>query len=89
MLGPQAIDLADVAGGDEGMDTAGADEFHQTFVDSRAGQFTDVCVDMTGVLAMVTVLLIIYSGWQVHHEKKLEKERQKAEEIRNRRRRAV
>ena len=66
-----------------------ADEFHQTFVDSRAGQFTDVCVDMTGVLAMVTVLLIIYSGWQVHHEKKLEKERRKAEEIRNSRRRTA
>lgn len=63
------------------------DEFHQTFVDSRAGQFTDVCVDMTGVLAMVTVLLFIYSWWQVFHEKKIEKERRKAEEIRQRRQR--
>lgn len=40
------------------------DEFHQTFVSSRAGQFTDVCIDMTGVLTAVTVTLFIYSFWQ-------------------------
>ncbi len=40
------------------------DEFHQTFVSSRAGQFTDVCIDMTGVLAAVAVTLFIYSFWQ-------------------------
>ena len=42
------------------------DEFHQTFVSSRSGQFTDVCVDMTGVLAAVTFTLIVYSVWQKH-----------------------
>ena len=49
------------------------DEFHQTKVGGRAGMFTDVCVDMTGVLAAVTFVLIIYSFWQVSHEKKMER----------------
>ena len=43
-----------------------SDEFHQTFVSMRSGQFTDVCIDMTGVLAAVTLSLIIYSTWQKH-----------------------
>ena len=44
------------------------DEFHQSFVDERAGQFMDVCVDMTGVLAAIVVLLFIYSAWQARRE---------------------
>ena len=49
------------------------DEFHQTKVGGRAGMFTDVCVDMTGVLAAVMFVLIIYSFWQVSHERKMER----------------
>ena len=48
------------------------DEFHQTKVGGRAGAFTDVCVDMTGVLAAVMFVLMIYSFWQVGHERKME-----------------
>ena len=49
------------------------DEFHQTKVGGRAGMFTDVCVDMTGVLAAVMFVLIVYSFWQVSHERKMER----------------
>ena len=42
------------------------DEFHQTFVTFRTGSFLDVCVDMTGVLAAVTLSLFVYSAWQQH-----------------------
>ena len=59
------------------------DEFHQTKVGGRAGMFTDVCVDMTGVLAAVMFVLIIYSFWQVSHERKMER-RIAAERRRNR-----
>ena len=46
------------------------DEFHQTFVSMRTGSFLDVCVDMTGVLAAVTVSLFVYSAWQLHVAKR-------------------
>ena len=59
------------------------DEFHQTKVGGRAGMFTDVCVDMTGVLAAVMFVLIVYSFWQVSHERKMER-RIAAERRRNR-----
>lgn len=47
-----------------------SDEIHQTFVSNRAGQMTDVCIDMTGVLAAVAIVLFIYSGWQIRRERK-------------------
>ena len=46
------------------------DEFHQTFVTLRTGSFLDVCVDMTGVLAAVTLSLLVYSAWQLHVAKR-------------------
>ena len=46
------------------------DEFHQTFVSLRTGSILDVCVDMTGVLAAVTVSLFVYSAWQLHVAKR-------------------
>lgn len=39
-----------------------SDEFHQTFVDGRAGRFTDVLIDSAGVLtgtAVATALLLL------------------------------
>ncbi len=37
------------------------DEFHQTFVAGRAGQFTDVLIDMTGALiALALIFLVCY-----------------------------
>lgn len=50
-----------------------ADEYHQTMIAGRAGQWTDVCVDMTGVLAAVMVLLFIYAGWQGYDERRRER----------------
>ena len=46
------------------------DEFHQTFVSLRSGDFIDVCIDMTGVMAAVTVSLFVYSAWQLHRMKR-------------------
>lgn len=34
---------------------AGADEYHQTFIPGRSGEFRDVCVDMTGALLSLTL----------------------------------
>ena len=45
------------------------DEFHQTFIAARAGQFTDVCIDMTGVLAANVLVLLVYSSWQIRKNK--------------------
>ncbi|MCR5294468.1 MAG: VanZ family protein [Lachnospiraceae bacterium] len=44
------------------------DEYHQTRIAGRAGQWTDVCIDMTGVLFAVMLLLFIYSFWQQYKE---------------------
>ena len=49
---------------------AALDEFHQTFIPGRHGCFQDVCVDLTGALAVITVLLFV-SG---RKEKKLRKD---------------
>lgn len=38
---------------------ASLDEFHQTFIPGRHGCFQDVCVDLTGALAVITVLLFV------------------------------
>lgn len=38
-----------------------SDEFHQTFVSGRSGSPLDVSIDMSGVLIMVTIILIIHS----------------------------
>lgn len=46
---------------------AALDEFHQSFVPGRSGNFTDVCIDSTGALIASLCLLIIYSI----HQKKL------------------
>ena len=40
------------------------DEIHQVFVNGRSGNFQDVCVDMTGVLAAVMIVLFLYSSRQ-------------------------
>ena len=46
---------------------AALDEFHQTFVPGRSGNFTDVCIDSTGALIASLCLLLFYSI----HQKKL------------------
>ena len=55
------------------------DELHQTFVSGRSGNFMDVCVDMTGVLFAVALILFIYSFWQAHHLYKEEERKEKLE----------
>lgn len=53
------------------------DEFHQTLVSGRSGNPLDICVDMTGVLIAVAIVLFIYSGWQSAHLKKEERKKEK------------
>ena len=43
---------------------AALDEFHQSFVPGRSGNFTDVCIDSTGALIASVCLLIFYSLYQ-------------------------
>lgn len=45
---------------------AALDEFHQTFVPGRSGNFTDVCIDSTGALIASLFLLLFYS---IHRKK--------------------
>lgn len=40
---------------------AALDEFHQTFVPGRSGNFTDVCIDSIGVIAASFCLFLFYS----------------------------
>ena len=40
---------------------AALDEFHQSFVPGRSGNFTDVCIDSIGALAASLCLLIYFS----------------------------
>ncbi len=40
---------------------AALDEFHQTFVPGRSGNYTDVCIDSIGAIAASLCLLIFYS----------------------------
>lgn len=46
---------------------AALDEFHQSFVPGRSGNFIDVCIDSTGALIASLFLLLFYSI----HQKKL------------------
>ncbi len=55
------------------------DETHQAFVQGRSGSYLDVCVDMTGVLAAVCVILFVYSFWQSRHLTKEERRREQLE----------
>lgn len=43
---------------------ASLDEFHQSFVPGRSGNFTDVCIDSTGALIASLCLLFFYSIYQ-------------------------
>ena len=43
---------------------AALDEFHQTFVPGRSGNFTDVCIDSTGALIASLCLLLFFSIYQ-------------------------
>ena len=43
---------------------AALDEFHQTFVPGRSGNFTDVCIDSIGAIAASLCLLLFYSLYQ-------------------------
>ncbi len=43
---------------------AALDEFHQTFVPGRSGNFTDVCIDSTGALIASLCLLVFYNLYQ-------------------------
>lgn len=39
---------------------AALDEFHQSFVPGRSGNFTDVCIDSIGVIAASLCLILFY-----------------------------
>ena len=43
---------------------AALDEFHQTFVPGRSGNFTDVCIDSTGALIASLCLILFYTVYQ-------------------------
>lgn len=43
---------------------AALDEFHQTFVPGRSGNFTDVCIDSIGAIIASLCLFIFYSLYQ-------------------------
>ena len=43
---------------------AALDEFHQTFVPGRSGNFTDVCIDSTGAFIASLCLILFYSIYQ-------------------------
>ena len=43
---------------------AALDEFHQSFVPGRSGNFTDVCIDSIGAIAASICLFIFYSLYQ-------------------------
>ena len=40
---------------------AATDEYHQTFVDGRAGRFTDVLIDTSGALCGVLLAIVVLS----------------------------
>ena len=35
------------------------DEFHQLFISGRSGQFRDVCIDSTGILVALIIIIVI------------------------------
>ena len=43
---------------------AALDEFHQSFVPGRSGNFTDVCIDSAGALIASLCLLVFYNLYQ-------------------------
>lgn len=49
-----------------------SDEFHQTFVEGRSGQFTDVLIDTSGALLAVLVSLLILHFAEGRRKKKTE-----------------
>ena len=49
---------------------AALDEFHQSFVPGRSGNFTDVCIDSIGILAATLLLLSIYFLFQHKQQNK-------------------
>ena len=38
---------------------AAFDEFHQLFISGRSGQFRDVCIDSTGVIVALIIMIVI------------------------------
>ena len=49
---------------------AALDEFHQTFVPGRSGNFTDVCIDSIGILAATLLLLGVHIVFGRKHTQK-------------------
>ena len=49
---------------------AALDEFHQTFVPGRSGNFTDVCIDSIGILAATLLLFGIHFLFQYKQQYK-------------------
>ncbi len=45
------------------------DEIHQTFVDGRSGQVTDVLIDTSGVIVGCLIIYFIYKKIQVKYKK--------------------
>ena len=45
------------------------DEIHQTFIDGRAGQITDVLIDSSGVLIGLLIIYLVYKKIQVKYKK--------------------
>lgn len=50
---------------------AALDEFHQTFVPGRSGNFTDVCIDSIGIL--VATLLLFFVHFLLQHKQQNKK----------------
>ena len=49
---------------------AATDEFHQTFIPGRSGQFRDVMIDTSGATAGMLFFFIILMIYQTHRNKK-------------------
>lgn len=47
---------------------AALDEFHQTFVPGRSGNFTDVCIDSTGAAIASLFLFLLYTVYRKKQE---------------------
>jgi len=41
-----------------------SDEIHQTFVDGRSAQISDLCIDSVGALLGILVIALIFKHWQ-------------------------
>lgn len=42
-----------------GISYACFDEFHQLFISGRSGQFRDVCIDSTGIIVALIIMIVI------------------------------